>query len=110
MAGVRLIDFLKLIESDPFPLEYNSTFDSFTEFRTPFEVNLQFGEDQYARCNITSPVLVPWYDATIRSICPVDDHCIDIWLDSSGIRNIYPEYIEEVKAYVPNNKSDISNP
>ncbi len=109
MSRLKLIDFLKLIASDIFPIEYDPNFNVYSNFRTSFDVNIHFGDDVFIRCNIANPILVPWYDETIQAISPVDLYCIDVWLDSSGIRNLYSEYIKEVKEHEPNNKSDISN-
>lgn len=103
MSRLKLIDFLKLIETDISPIEYNPDFDCFTEFLTSFQVRIQFGEDQYVKCHISSPILVPWYDEPVKAICPVSEGLIDVWIDSSGIRSMYSEYFTEVKAHESNN-------
>jgi hypothetical protein len=106
---LKLIEVLKLMDSEPFPVEYNCNGDYYTNYRTGLEVSIQFGEDHFVRCDIGNPILIPWYDAPIQALCPEDNKCIEIWLDSSGIRNLYSEYIKEVKEHEPNNQSNISN-
>ena len=109
MRQLKLIDFLKLLESDISPLVYDPAFEEYSVVKTSFEVIIHFGEYQIVKCNIDNPILVPWYDEIVKSICPVDDHCMDIWISSSGVRNLYTEYFKEVEPYESNNKSDISN-
>ena len=98
MSRLKLIDFLKLLEPDISPIEYYAGFECFNEFKTSYDVRIQFGEDQYVKCSISNPILVPWYDETVKAITPENECCIDIWLDSSGIRSMYSEYFKEVKA------------
>lgn len=97
MSKLKLIDFLKLLEPDICPLVYDPAFDEYTAMKTSFVVIIHFGEYQIAKCNIDNPVLVPWYDEIVKSICPVDDQCIDIWISSSGVRDLYSEYFKEVE-------------
>ena len=109
MSRLKLIDVLKLMDPEPFPLQYHCNDDYYYNCRVGLEVSIQFGEDYFVRCDIGNPILIPWYDAPVKALCPADDHCIEIWLDSSGVRDLYSEYIKEVKEHEPNNQSNISN-
>ena len=97
MHQIKLIDFLKLLEPDICPLVYNPAFEEYSAMKTSFVVIIHFGVNHIAKCNIDNPILVPWYDEVVKSIRPVDDNCIDIWISSSGVRSLYTEYFKEVE-------------
>ena len=37
-------------------------------------------EETWEKYNISSPILIPWYDCTVSSLEPVDDRTIGVWL------------------------------
>lgn len=101
--GMTLLDVLKLIEKDFFPMTVckDGSFD--TRPQSVFEVTICFmcEEETWITCNIQNEILVPWYDCEVSSIHPNSNNgnSICVWLhDEEYIKKYYPQHLwEEVE-------------
>lgn len=96
--GITLLDVLKLIGKDYFPMTVckSGTFD--TRPQSVYEVTICFmcEEETWLTCNIQNEILVPWYDCEVLSIKPNSDNknSICVWLhDEEYIKKHYPQHL-----------------
>lgn len=94
---MTLLDFLKFIQDDAFPLEKDKWgIDSRPQ--SVFEVTICFmsEEETWLTCNIQNEILIPWYDCEVRAIMPDDGNknAICVWLkDTEYLMKNYPQHI-----------------
>lgn len=89
---MKLIDILKLIEDDFYPVEVDSRGSLDTRPQSVFKVTICFmcEEETWLTCNVRNEILIPWYDCEVRGINPDDKHkdAICVWLkDEEYIKN-----------------------
>ncbi len=93
-----LLDVLKLIADDCFPVTEDKDGDFDTRPDTVYRVTICFmcEEETWLTCNIQNEILVPWYDCEVRSINPDDDNenSICVWLkDEAYLKKYFPQHI-----------------
>lgn len=102
---MKLYDVLKLYDGgrNTFPLKYDK-YGIDSRPQTVFKVTLCFmaEEESWLTCNMTSEVLIPWYDCEVTSINPnTDDETgtsLCVWMkDLEYIKERYPQYIKSDK-------------
>lgn len=97
---MTLLDILKLIEDDYFPIEADK-YGLDTRPQSVFNVTICFmcEEETWLTCNIQNEILVPWYDCKVTSIHPDSDnkYSICVWLDDANyLKEHYPQHIKVV--------------
>lgn len=95
---MTLLDILKLMEKDYFPVTVDKDGNLDTRPESIYNVTICFmcEEETWLTCNIQNEILIPWYDCEVNSIEPDNDHkdSICVWLkDSEFIRNNYPQHL-----------------
>ena len=95
---MTLLDLLKLISRDYFPVTVDQDGDLDTRPQTIYNVTLCFmcEEETWLTCNIQNEILVPWYDCEVSSIEPdTDNKCsICVWLKHNDyIKKNYPQHL-----------------
>lgn len=66
---------------------------------TIFKVNICFmaEEETWITCDITSPILIPWYDCLVTSMYPETEEITNIWLEhESYIINNFIDNVEVI--------------
>lgn len=87
---MKLYDLLELIGCDEVPLiaDENGIVDC--RPNSVFRITIRFmSEEETAETvNLSSPLLIPWYDCNVHAISPNDiENSMDVWLE-------YDSYIE----------------
>ena len=95
-----LLDVLKLIEKDAFPLTFDEKTGIDSRPDSVFEVTLCFmcEEETWITCNIQNEILIPWYECEVISIQPdnIHENSILVWLnDTEYLKKNYPKYLKK---------------
>lgn len=95
-----LLDVLKLIENDAFPLTFDEKTGIDSRPDSIFEVTLCFmcEEETWITCNIQNEILIPWYECEVISIQPdnIHENSILVWLnDTEYLKKNYPKYLKK---------------
>ena len=97
---MTLLDVLKLIENDFFPLEMDDRGAIDSRPQSVFCVTICFmcEEETWLTCNIQNEILVPWYDCEVNSIHPGDDNSICVWLkDEEYLKEHFAKHLMQTK-------------
>lgn len=97
MTLIKLLDLLKMIDKESFPLIYE---DGILDTRPDsiYEVVICFmcEEETWIRCHIKNEILVPWYDCEVKCVEPFDEKAIQVWLDDEKyLLDNFPGYIKQ---------------
>lgn len=100
--SITLKDLLLLIDHDSVPLLEDGSGTIDCRPQTTYKITLRFmaEEDTAETVNISSPLLIPWYDCEVYSINPDEDdpNSIEAWLRwEKHIKYHYHERIEKYK-------------
>lgn len=95
---MTLLDVLKLVSKDLFPVSVDKDGNFNTIPDSVFEVTIRFmcDEETWLTCNIQNEILVPWYDCEVTAITPHDDNknSICVWLKHEDyIKEHYPQHL-----------------
>ena len=97
---MTLLDVLKLIDKESFPLtvDEDETFNTIPQ--STFEITICFmsEEETWLTCNIQNEILVPWYDCEVSCISPNSDNInsICVWLyDVEYIKKNYSQHLRK---------------
>ena len=96
-----LLDVLKLIDKNAFPLTFDEKYGIDSRPDSLLEVTLCFmcEEETWITCNIKNEILIPWYECEVTCIHPDSEHenAICVWLnDTKYLQKNYPQHLKEV--------------
>lgn len=97
---MTLYDLLLLIDHDSVPLLEDGSGTIDCRPQTTYHITLRFmsEEDTAETVNISSPLLIPWYDCEVYSINPNTENTIEAWLRwEKHIKYHWHERIEKYK-------------
>lgn len=97
---MTLYELLLLIDSDSVPLLEDGSGTIDCRPQTSYHITLRFMAEQETAetVNISSPLLIPWYDCEVYSINPNTAYSIDAWLRwEKHIKYHWHERIEKYK-------------
>lgn len=108
---MTLLDVLKLISKDLFPVQVDDDGYINTIPESSFEVTICFQceEETWLTCNIQNEILIPWYDCEVSAITPNSNNSnsICVWLKheeyikKNYIQHIFKKKLEEPKGFNP---------